>query len=121
MIENVRGFAFPFRIGSSGGIAWASEHEKIRQNIRMILSTRIGERVMLRDYGTRIPGLVHEPNDDVLADVMKTQAREALMRWEPRVAVTSLVVERREGELTLRLGYQFIDRSGAEELVVPIG
>ena len=43
---------------------------------------------MLRDFGTRLRSLVHDPNDDVLADIAEKQAREALLRWEPRIVVT---------------------------------
>ena len=44
----------------------AEGEDKIRQNVRLILGTRLGERPMLRDFGTRMPGLVHDPNDEVL-------------------------------------------------------
>ena len=89
----ITGFAFPFRIAPGGGVATSSDREKIRQNILVILGTRLGERAMLRNFGTRLPSLVHEPNDDVLANVIETQAREALVQWEPRILVQAVDVE----------------------------
>lgn len=121
-MEDTSGFAFPFRIdASSGGVARADGMDKIRQNIRIILGTRIGERPMLRDFGTNLHALVHEPNDSVLADIVRKQAQEALMQWERRILVTKATVEQRNGELTLRLLYVHTTEPLSGELLVPLG
>jgi phage baseplate assembly protein W len=63
MDQEIRGMSFPFRIDPvSGRVAMSEGRTKIQQNVRLILGTRIGERPMLRDFGTRLPSLVHEPN-----------------------------------------------------------
>lgn len=117
----VKGIKFPFRIDpSTGGVATADGDAKIRQNILMVLGTRLGERVMLRNFGTRIASLVHDPNDDVLADIIKTEVTEALLQWEPRVLVTSARVEQNEGELRLILIYVVLPESRAERMVIPL-
>ena len=106
MVDDVSGFGFPFRIDpQTGGVAWSSGEEKIRQNVMLVLGTRLGERPMLREYGTQLHALVREPNDGVLADLVRTQARQALLRWEPRVMITDASVQQTEDELHLRLGY----------------
>jgi phage baseplate assembly protein W len=121
MSDEIRGFAFPFRIDPvSGGVAMLSGREKIKQNIRVVLSTRRGERPMLRQYGTQIPSLVHNPNDEVLADMVQTQARECLLQWEPRVLVMGSKVEQFEGELRLRLSYIHTNEPSQEDMIVPI-
>jgi len=121
MPDDIRGFEFPFRIDpQTGGVATATGPSKIRQNIPVILSIRINERPMLRQLGTRIPSLVHDPNDDVRSDLVQTQAREAIMQWEPRVLVTDSKVSRSEGEPTLRLGYVILSGQSADAVVVPL-
>lgn len=121
MPENDAGFAFPFRFDpATGGVAWAGGADKIRQNIRVLLGTRLGERPMLRDYGSRIPALVHDPNDDVVADAVRTQAQHALLQWEPRVLITGAVVEQEEAELRLRLNYVHTNAPIGGQMVVPI-
>jgi len=121
MSDEIRGFAFPFRIDAvSGGVAMLSGREKIKQNVRVVLSTRRGERPMLRQYGTQIPSLVHNPNDEVLADLVQTQARECLLQWEPRVLVMGSKVEQFEGELRLRLSYIHTNEPSQEDMIVPI-
>lgn len=121
MSDEIHGFAFPFRIDpSTGGVAGARGGEKLRQNVRLILGTRIGERPMLRDFGTQLPSLVHDPNDSALADLALGQAREALLRWEPRILVTDSNVEQLEGELRLRLSYVQMSEPAASEMVLPL-
>jgi len=121
MIEDVKGATFPFRIDeSSGGIAWAGGREKIRQNLRVILGTRVGERPMLREFGTRLHSLLHSPNDEELAELVESQIRQSLLQWEPRILVTSARVEREEGELRLRLEYVHTDERVFGQMVLPL-
>lgn len=106
MLDEVRGFGFPFRIDpATGGIGWARGDEKIRQNVVLILGTRRGERPMMREFGSQLHALVHNPNDGVLADVVRTQARHVLLQWEPRVVITDVAVHQREEQLNLQLTY----------------
>ena len=121
MIDDVQGIAFPFRIDpATGGVAWAIGRDKIRQNVRVILGTRIGERPMLRDFGTRIPALAHDPNDDVLADLLQNQARQALLQWEPRILVTAMQLDQAEGEIRLRLNYVHTTEPVADQMLLPL-
>ena len=121
MIDDVQGAAFPFRIDpATGRVAMAKGRDKIRQNVRLVLSTRIGERPMLRDFGTRIPALVHDPNDDVMADLLQSQARQALIQWEPRILVTAMQLEQEEGEVRLRLSYAHTTEPVTDLLLLPL-
>lgn len=114
-----RGAAFPFRVDpQTGGVAWTTGMDKIRDNLRILLATRLGERPMLRDFGSRVHSLVHEPNDDVTADLMRKQAHEAVVRWERRVVVTRARLVRNDGELRLVLEYVHSDRPVAAEMTV---
>jgi hypothetical protein len=121
MADTVRGLAFPFRIDpSTGGVAWTSGKDKIRQNVGLILGTRQGERAMLRDFGTKIPSLVHDPNDDVLATTVREQVLAALLRFENRVLGTNVTTERAEGELRVRVNYVYVEEGMSDTLVVPL-
>jgi uncharacterized protein len=72
---------------STQGIA----HLKIR--VRDILTTRIGERVMRREYGSRLPELVDQPvNKGWLVEAYAAVA-EALDRWEPELRLIRTRVE----------------------------
>ena len=120
-MPEARGAAFPFRIDQqTGGVAWTSGAAKIREDLRVLLGTRLGERPMLRDFGTRIHSLVHEPDDDVTADLLRKQAHEAVVRWERRVIVTRAQLSREDGELRLVLDYVHSDQPTAAQMIVPL-
>lgn len=56
----------------------------LKQSIRDILTTRIGTRVMRREYGSRLPELVDNPMSEGLKVELIAATAEALERWEPR-------------------------------------
>jgi phage baseplate assembly protein W len=120
-MPEAQGTAFPFRIDSrTGGVAWSSGPAKIREDLRILLGTRLGERPMLRDFGTRIHSLVHEPDDDVTADLLRKQAHEAIVQWERRIVVTRARLDRADGELRLVLSYVHSDKPVSAEMIVPL-
>jgi len=122
MADNeIAGVAFPFRIDpTTGGVSWAFGGDKLRQNIRIILGTRYGERPMLRDFGTRIHSLVHDPNDAVMVELLRTQAQQALLQFEPRVLVTKTDVTQSGGEVRMVLNYTHTTAPIADQLILPL-
>src|SRR5687767_9973930 len=78
------GFAFPFRI-VGGGVGRALDFEKIEQNVRHVLSTRLGERPMLRTYGGGVHHRLQEPNDATLRTLIKHEMEQALRTFLPEV------------------------------------
>ena len=62
-----------------GGIA------HLRQSVRDILSTPVGSRVLLRDYGSRLFDLLDRPVTGAFLAACQAEAAGALARWEPRL------------------------------------
>ena len=121
MIDDVAGAAYPFRIDpATGAVAWARGRDKILQNLRIILGTRLGERPMRRDFGTQIASLAHDPNDDVLAELAQVQAKQALLQWEPRILVTGTRVERVDSEFRLFVSYVHTEEPVTGQLILPL-
>lgn len=105
MNDQLVGFAFPFRIGG-GGISPASDFEKIEQNVRHLLSTRLGERAMLRTYGGGVHQRVQEPNDTTLRAIIKHEMEQALSTFMPEVRLTAPIqLTSTEEELTIIIEY----------------
>jgi phage baseplate assembly protein W len=62
-----------------------SNIDHLRQSIADILTTPLGSRVMLRDYGSRIFDLIDAPlNHSTIIDIYAAVA-EALDEWETRI------------------------------------
>ncbi|MCX8017225.1 MAG: GPW/gp25 family protein [Rhodocyclaceae bacterium] len=78
--------------------------DHLKQSIRDILTTRIGTRVMRREYGSRVPDLVDRPITPALAAELYAAVAEALDAWEPRFALERVgVIDARAGRVALRL------------------
>ena len=85
--------------------------DHLRQSVADILTTPIGTRVMRRDYGSQLPGLVDAPlNGSTILDLYAATA-DALARWEPRFRLTRCVASMPEmGRVVLELtGVHVID------------
>lgn len=112
--SGVRGIAFPIKKGVEG--YWTRRNAAaIRQtSIIMILGTNKGERVMLPEFGSRLPVLLFEPNDEsTLQDVME-ETRDALQRWDPFIKVLGVSPEV-DGD-AIKLFIDYVDlRSDTQE------
>jgi hypothetical protein len=105
MDERLTGFAFPFRF--DGGVRRARDFEKIEQNVRHLLSTRLGERAMLRTYGGGVHQRVQAPNDATLRALIRHELEQALRLFLPEVQLTSpLSLVSKEEVLTIVIEYR---------------
>ena len=78
--------------------------EHLEQSIGDILTTPERSRVMLRPYGSRLPDLVDQPDNPRTRLAIYAATAMALLRWEPRVRLTRVTLERpRPGALYLRI------------------
>jgi uncharacterized protein len=71
----------------TGALATIEGDDAIRQAIFMLLTTRVGERVMRPAYGSLLHRLVFAPNDDTTAGLAIHYVRQAIARWERRVEI----------------------------------
>jgi phage baseplate assembly protein W len=126
-----RGWAFPIRIDRSGGIAMSEGQQDVEEAIRIILATRIGERVMRNQFGSDVPNILFEPATAGTAGRLTAAVQTALARWEPRIDLLQVLVEPdpnapthfiaslsyrlRENNSILNLVYPFFLSEGSEE------
>jgi hypothetical protein len=55
-----------------------------------------------------------------MADILKNQAQQALLQWEPRILAIQAHVEQSEGEVRMRIMYTHTTAPIGGELIVPI-
>jgi phage baseplate assembly protein W len=87
-----RGWAFPLRVDSTGGIALVSREQEIEEAIRLILGTSPGERPMRPEFGCRIHDYLFASADSETASAIAAEVRASLRRWEPRIDVDDVQV-----------------------------
>ena len=114
-----RGWAFPVGIGPGGGIATAGGEEKIRQAVRTVIATALGERAMRPDFGCGAHELVFEHTDASLAGKAKFHVRNALERWEPRIDVEGVDARVEGSRLVVDVHYRVRWTNRRDNVVFP--
>jgi len=99
-----------------------SEREHIIQAITDILTTRIGTRVMRREYGSLVPELVDHPFNDVNRLRVYAATVMALMRWETRISLSRVqfVGANMQGQASIDLEGTVVDTNEPLSLSVPL-
>lgn len=87
-----RGWGFPLRVGSTGGIGMVEREQEISEAIRLVLGTAPGERPMRPEFGCGIHDYVFAGADGATGGQIADEVRTALDRWEPRIDVTDVVI-----------------------------
>ncbi|EIY1343116.1 GPW/gp25 family protein [Enterobacter hormaechei] len=73
-------------------------------SVRDILTTPLASRVMRRDYGSMIPDLLDEPQNEVTRLQCMSAAVIALTMWEPRIALNGINISfSKSGAVTAEL------------------
>ena len=66
----------------------------LRQSVADILMTPIGSRVMRREYGSLVPALIDQPDNQATQTRVFSAIVSALMRWEPRIQIEKISTTR---------------------------
>jgi phage baseplate assembly protein W len=85
------GWAFPVK-PVDGRLAFARYESDVEQAIQIILLTLPGERVMLPEFGAGMRNFVFEPNSPATQRAIENAVRQALIDWEPRIALEGITV-----------------------------
>ena len=100
-----RGISHPFRKGETSFPERAEDAELIRASIFQILSTQKGERVMRPSFGANVWRFIFANNNAFLEDLIRTEVRGAIARFEPRVTIQDITIIREEAEITIDIEY----------------
>lgn len=94
----------------------------IRQSIADILGTRLGTRVMRREYGSLLPDLVDQPFNATTRLRVYAATAMALMRWEPRISLTRVQFSGADlqGTVVIELDAVLVDLHETRSLIVPL-
>ena len=94
-----KGMSFPPRVGADGRIAWSADETNVRENLRVLLLTEPGERLMRPDYGCGLRRFLFEPNTLSTRRRIADAIEKSVQRWEPRVALDDVSVETDDSDL----------------------
>lgn len=83
--------------------------ESVRQNLRVMLSTRNGEQLMRPEYGAGLLDFIGAPDTISTRQRIHDRITEAIGRWEPRILldrVEVLPTPDRPGRLRIEIAYR---------------
>jgi uncharacterized protein len=88
-----QGLGFPPRVGADGRLAWSIGEDNVRESIRIILLTELGERLMREEFGCGLRNYLFEPNTVATHQHIRDSIVHSISRWEPRVVVDDVSLE----------------------------
>jgi hypothetical protein len=124
-----KGWAFPFRFSSIGrvkkliGVAAAEKTDKVAMAIKQILGTKIGSRVIDRDFGSDLRGLIFTPIDELSAARIRYAILDSIQKWERRVEVLNIdisITRALDGVIDADIQFRIIATQQIGNLVYPL-
>ncbi|MBG6166030.1 phage baseplate assembly protein W [Labrenzia sp. EL_195] len=114
------GWGFPPTF-ENGAVEMTQGIQNIRESLRIILTTTLGERLMRPDFGCRIKEEVFGPMNSTRLTMIETVIRRAILLHEPRVEAKRVAVEARqpEGILEISLEYEIRGAKSRFSVVLP--
>lgn len=117
------GWSFPpsFSI-HQGVLSMVSDEEDIDQSLKILLSTRLGERVMNPGYGCNLEDLLFSPLDLTLKTIVRDQIETAILYHEPRIDPLKIDFsdsQDLEGLLLIHIEYAIRATNSRKNMVFP--
>lgn len=94
----------------------------IQSSLSILLSTRLGERVMQPRFGTSLNKMMFEPIDTTFATLIKSDIEKAILFFEHRIDINNIdisVENRDDGLVLVKLDYTIRATNTRENLVYP--
>ena len=116
------GWSFPPTFPrSTRSVEMLSDEYDIQSSLEILLSTRVGERVMQPKYGCNMEKLLFEPLDTTLQAYMKDLIRTAILYFEPRIILESitLVPVVNEGRINVNIEFTVATTNTRNNFVYP--
>ena len=104
-----RGWGFPpsFDI-DAGGVQMTQNEADIERSLQILLSTAVGERVMLPKYGCDMEDYLFASMNTTTKSLVKDRIKTAILYYEPRIDAKLIDIDDRdqnEGRLVVAIEY----------------
>jgi phage baseplate assembly protein W len=119
-MTTLRGMSMPFRV-DGGRIKQSTGADKVAEDLRHLLSTRLGERILRRSYGGGVQHRLQQPNDHTLRTLIRHEIEQALRGHLPLARLTSPIrLTHNESELIVTFEYAIDSSELAQRLALTL-
>ena len=115
------GWSFPLRTTVQGSLQVSSALRNVEESIWIILGTKLGERVLRPDFGSRLSELTFAPMNSQTLLLARLYVEEALDRWEPRIILDGVYADPDpiRGRIDIRIEYRLVEAYDSRIVVYP--
>lgn len=118
-----RGWGFPPQFDKAAkGVIMLEEEKDIESSLEILLSTKLGERIMQPTYGCNLDDMVFEAMNLTMLTYMKDLIENAILYHEPRIELEKLEIDtsnQNEGMLLIILYYMVRTTNSRYNYVFP--
>jgi len=87
------GISLPIQVGNSGFIQTFKTADQVKSNIKNLLLTKRGERILQPEFGSGLQEILFEPIDDEFENKIETTINDSLAKWLPYVSINEINIE----------------------------
>lgn len=117
------GWGFPPEFNKKAKmVVTTAGEDDIKKSLEILLSTRLGERIMVPEYGCNLEELLFQPLDLSLKTFVKDLIKTAILYHEPRIDVISIEIDTTnelQGELLVKIEYKIRITNSRGNMVYP--
>ncbi|MBV5348422.1 GPW/gp25 family protein [bacterium] len=118
-----RGWGFPPEFNrATKAVNMLEDEADIKSSLEILLSTRLGERVMVPDYGCNLDELLFKPLTLTLKTFVIDLIKTAILYYEPRIDLNKIAIDptdELEGVLLINLEYTVRATNSRKNIVYP--
>ncbi|AXT55870.1 hypothetical protein D1815_08940 [Aquimarina sp. AD1] len=117
------GWGFPPEFNKTAKhVLMTSNEEDIKKSLEILLTTRLGERIMVPNYGCNLDELLFKPLDRTLKTFVIELIKTAILYHEPRIDVIKIDIsetDELEGKLLVKIEYLIRSTNSRRNVVFP--
>lgn len=117
------GWSFPPRFSKvKKGVVLVSGEDDIRESLRILLTTSLGERFLQPKYGCNLDELLFEPLNTTVKTYIRGLVKQAILHFEPRIELEDVEIETIDepaGKIELVVNYRVRATNSRDNLVFP--
>ena len=89
----------PLELDNHDGFGLTKNHHEVaKQNLKMLILTNPGERMMEPDFGAGIRRLLFEPNTLVTSELIKQNIFAQVKKFLPYINIKRIIISNRRGD-----------------------